>query len=286
MKTLYKSLVYSNLWVGLAVASLAFITMANLSRVNVPFLAFITCSTVFAYNYMRLVQVNEYDQYDRLSFKFWIASHRVEVWLFTLTFGVLALHFFGEIYERKMIWLLILPGLVSLLYPLSFKNAFSGFTSLRSVPGLKMFLISATWSYVTVLVPVLLYGVFSTEDVIEFFLRTLFVLGLVIPFDIRDMEMDDPGMRTIPQVLGAERARQLAMFFLTLYQLWLFIRLLVFDASLPFTLALFIGVEIGYWLIRYAHRKHSEAYFSFWIEGVPVFCAVFLIVTRMVMHMI
>lgn len=280
MKFIYRALVYSNVWVALAVTALTFITMVNMLQMNIEFILFVFGSTVFTYNYMRLVQVKGYSFTERLSFKNWVFSHRREVWFLTIASGSITASVFLQLYQPQMLWLLILPGLISLLYPLSFKNAFSGFTSLRSVPGLKMFLIALTWSYVTVLVPVALYGRLTTEEILEFFFRAVLVLGLVIPFDIRDSSMDDPHMQTIPQVLGIKGAQQLAMFFLMVYQSWVVVRFLVFDGSLVYTIALLLGFEIGYWLIRFSHRKHSEMYYGFWIEGVPVFCAVLIVLGR------
>lgn len=281
MNNFYKALVYSNVWVSLAVSSFTFITMINLTEVNGYFLLFVCSATVFTYNYMRLVDISAYDLRHSFSFKAWVVGHRKEVALLTFCFGLLSLFFFYKILSIKLFWLLLLPAIISLLYPLSFKSTFSGFTSLRLVPGLKMFLIAATWAYVTVLIPVVLYGSLSLEEILECVMRTLLVLGLVVPFDIRDVSYDDPHMRTIPQVLGAERARQLAMFFILLYQLWLGLRFVFFGHSIWLTLAMLIGLEVGYWLIRYSHREHSDEYFSFWIEGVPVFCAVLVVVVKL-----
>ncbi|MDZ7848639.1 MAG: hypothetical protein U5L96_18920 [Owenweeksia sp.] len=61
-----------------------------------------------------------------------------------------------------------MPALISLVYPISFKKSFSGFTSLRSVPGLKMFLIALNWSYVTVLIPAALYASVTVEVGVDF----------------------------------------------------------------------------------------------------------------------
>ncbi len=280
MNKIIKALVYSNIWVSLAVASFTYITLVNMLTLNVYFLLFVTCSTMFSYNYMRLVDISAYDLRNKFSFKAWVAGHRRQVWMLVLIFGLLSVFFFLEIFSMRLVWLLLLPTAVSLLYPLSFKSAFSGFTSLRLVPGLKMFLIAATWAYVTVFIPIALYGSLTLEEILECIMRTVLVLGLVVPFDIRDVSYDDPHMRTIPQVLGAERARQLAMFFVLLYQLWLALRFVFFDHSIWLTLAMLIGLEIGYWLIRYSHREHSDEYFSFWIEGVPVFCAVLVVVVK------
>lgn len=222
---------------------------------------------------MRLVQIRALDLRHDFSFKAWLVGNRKYVWVLVLIFGALSFFFFLKIYTVQLAWILCIPALISILYPLSFKRAFSGFTSLRTVPGLKMFLIAVTWSYVTVFIPVFLYGRLELHDIIELAMRTVLVLGLVVPFDIRDVTYDEPGMKTIPQVLGAEKARQLAMFFVILYQIWLIIQYFFFGLPLSLVIANFIGLEIGYWLIRYSHRKHSEQYFSFWIEGVPIYCA-------------
>lgn len=277
MKTWSKYLVYSNLWVSLAVGAFTFITMASFSSIHFGYILMVIFSTAFTYNYMRFVQIRGFDLRNGFDFKVWIAEHRREVWFFMLLFGALTVITFLEIFEWDLVLLMIVPGIISLLYPISFKRPFSSFTSLRTVPGLKMFLIAATWSFVTVVVPRILYDEFTIESSLEFLMRTLLIVALVIPFDIRDVPYDDANMRTIPQVFGPEQARQLSMFFITLYQVWLLLRFFFFGDDLLFTIALMVGLEIGYWLVRFSHREHGELYFSFWIEGVPVFCVGLLI---------
>ncbi|MDZ7848638.1 MAG: hypothetical protein U5L96_18915 [Owenweeksia sp.] len=58
------------------------------------------------------------------------------------------------------------------------------------------------------------------------------ILGLVIPFDIRDESLDDASMRTLPQVIGVPAARHIALFGVGLYQVWLLLRVVIFDWSL------------------------------------------------------
>ncbi len=273
-----KYLVYSNLWVAIAVGAFCFFTMSSFSTISFSFILMVIFSTAFTYNYMRFVQIKGFDLRNEFSFKAWVAGHRSEVLLLMIVFGALTGLAFIEIFSVELVLLMILPGIVSVAYPLSFKNPFSSFTSLRTAPGLKMFLISATWSYVTVIVPTVLYDALSLESVLEFLMRTLLILALVIPFDIRDVPYDDTHMKTIPQVIGRDQARQLSMLFILLYQVWLLVRLFVFGDPVFYTLALLVGLEIGYWLVRYSHREHSELYFSFWIEGVPIFCGVLLMV--------
>lgn len=283
MKQVLRYLVYSNLWVALAVGSMAWFSMVSLPSVQIGYLLLVMFSTAFTYNYMRFVQIRGFDLRSPFRFKAWTAEHRKEVFLLMLVFGSLTGLVFIEIFSIQLLLLMIFPALVSFLYPLSFKRPFSSFTSLRDVPGLKMFLIAITWSYVTALVPAALYSAVGVDTVFECIMRTLLIVALVIPFDIRDVDYDDAQMKTIPQVLGAGQAQQLSMFFITLYQMWVLVRLFIFNDPYFYTIALIAGLEAGYWLVRYSHRRHGELYFSFWIEGVPIFCGVLLVIGGFIM---
>ena len=271
-----KYLVYSNLWVAVSVGAFTLFTMASFPTIHIGYILLVIFSTAFTYNYMRFVQISGFDLRSEFGFKVWVAEHHKEVLLFMLVFGSLTGIIFLEIFEWDLVLLMIFPGIVSVLYPISFKRPFSSFTSLRTFPGLKMFLIAITWSYVTSIVPVALYDSLTLETLLEFLMRSLLILALVIPFDIRDVPYDDENMRTIPQVIGRDHARQLSMFFITLYQLWLLLRFFLFADDVVYTLALMLGLEIGYWLVRFSNREQDELYFSFWIEGVPIFCAALL----------
>ncbi len=271
MKLILKLLVYSNLWVGLAVACLAAITTFDLLSFNLPILIFIGTATALVYSYMRLVQLPSYQSGGQAGFKSWYARH--PLWLISLTvfWGLLTAIQFLRIYKAEMIWLLLIPGLVSLLYPLGFRNAFGQFTSLRSLPGIKVLLIAMVWSYVTVALPALAGHSWSFELGVEFVFRSLLIVALIIPFDIRDSETDPGTMMTLPQKLGIRGAVNLSLFLLLLYQLWVVCRVLIFTMDLPLAFALILGLETAHWLIHRSSPASSDLHFSFWIEGVPVF---------------
>lgn len=264
----------------MAVGAFTFISLSNVYVAHWAFVGFVSCATVFAYNYMRLIQIGVHEDENDFKFSAWVSGHRFEVLSLSVFFGILSLVFFKKVFQWELLYFIALPAVVSLVYPLTFKKSMSGFSSLRAVPGLKLFLISATWAFVTELLPIFLYGQLEWDSVLEFFFRTILVMGLVIPFDIRDKELDAPVMRTIPQVMGANKARELSLFFILIYQVWVIVRFLFFGASLEYMLALLIGLEIGTQLIKRATNQRPEGYFSFWIEGIPVYCAILLLVLR------
>lgn len=276
MKAIFKVLVYSNLWVGLAVSALAAISSFGLFRFNFFLLVFIGCATALAYSYMRLVQLPGYQKEEISGFKAWYARNPALLAFITALWGVLSYFSLLQILSVQLMRLLSFPAAVSLIYPLSFKNPMAGFTSLRSYPGLKLFLIAMVWSYVTAALPALLVDEFSTEMVLEFIFRTFLIMSLTIPFDIRDITSDQQEMDTIPQRFGIINARQISTFLLMLYQIWVAMRILIFDFDPVLGLTLILGLEIGFWIIRRANTERGELYYSFWLEGVPIFTFVLM----------
>lgn len=174
-----KMLIATNLWVGLAVALLTFISflpgpMANAS----PYALLVGFATVGAYGYMRWVQVLQQKGQDTLG-HYWFKQHQIPA-TFILAFSlstcvILLFRFFsGAFYS----WL-VPPALVVIFYPITFSLPLGSFSSLRALPGIKLLLISACWTYLTFAVPQFLQnasvGGYFTGEVI---FRTLFIAAL------------------------------------------------------------------------------------------------------------
>ena len=83
---------------------------------------------------------------------------------------------------------------------------------LRDLPGLKLPLIATVWSLVTVVLPYAWTGQPLTASVPVALAQFAFILGITLPFDIRDMAFDAPSLKTVPQLLGPSRSTRLALF--------------------------------------------------------------------------
>ncbi len=271
---LIKFLINSNVWVAIAVVSLCYMSIEHLSILPVGFLAFEFFATIFAYSYMRLVQYHGLTKLDLA--KFWRTAW--VNWLGAALAGTAMLYFLREIYRPGLLGILIPPALISFLYPISFPRADKGFTSLRLIPGLKLFLIAFTWSYMTVLLPELMYGDINLHAALEFVFRIVLIASLVIPFDIRDLQNDQASMLTLPQVLGYKSARELAFTGVFVYQLWLLAKIFVFGFNPYVITGELMAFEIGAILIRRASPDKAPSYFSFWIEAIPVFAVLAMII--------
>ena len=98
-------------------------------------------------------------------------------------------------------------GLLTLLYIVPFLGGFQ--KNLREVSYLKIFIVAGVWSGVTAVIPLLSgdYGV--NQDLILIFMqRTLFVLALILPFEIRDMQLDFKDISTLPQKIGVQQTKK------------------------------------------------------------------------------
>lgn len=191
--------------------------------------------------------------------------------------------------ERKMI--VVLSGISFLAALYSFillerktqlvSLAFLGLTVLYTLPivpklgnarnwaGVKIYIVAFCWAGITLLLPILNAGLPFSQDVgLKFCQRFLLVIILILIFEIIDLKNDDLSLQTVPQKLGVQKTKLLNLFLLIpfycleflksdfrIIQLW--INLILITVLALFTL--------------FASLKRSEYYTSFWVESVPVF---------------
>jgi hypothetical protein len=85
----------------------------------------------------------------------------------------------------------------------------------REIPYLKLPFISLVWAIATVILPVYLTGLEDDIDMWTVFAivlsRGLYIAGLTIPFDVRDLDIDRLSMKTVPQTIGVASSLYWAM---------------------------------------------------------------------------
>lgn len=152
-------------------------------------------STLVVYNGQRFIKARENKQTPWLS---WVNQNASYMWLLIIGAGLIAGICLLEIIQFKYDALLLLIFAVasSILYVIRIGNR-----NAREIPYLKIHLIAFTWVFILVLFPILNENI----DIPIFWISIahyFYVVGVTIPFDIRDLKYDDPGHKTIPQVLG------------------------------------------------------------------------------------
>ena len=161
--------------------------------------------------------------------------------------------------KPKSLLMLIPIGVVSIGYtaPLIFGKR------LRDIPFIKVFLISVVVAGVVVVLPGIEEGISHIEIAQLFVIQTLFLLGITIPFDIRDMSVDKAELKTIPIILGESKAKQFAI-----------LALLSSGALgwylLPNGQLFLITGLIASFAVWLANSNRNEYYFLLAIEGMMV----------------
>lgn len=236
---------------------------------------FVFFATLFAYNFQRLVRM---DVQGELSHRQqWVQKHKKWLCLITIVSAIATVYFSLSLSMESLV-LLIPLGAIALIYPLPIIPFKGKRLRLREVPGIKIFLIALVWALVTVGLLVEEHQLAWTTDVWFVFLhRLFFVFAITIPFDIRDLKYDSLQLKTIPSVLGEEKARYVAYGALAVYELLVIAQFIFGDLiTWQMLIALLCVSAVTTYLLYRSTSDRGEYHFAFWVEGAAVLMYLFL----------
>jgi len=140
--------------------------------------------------------------------------------------------------------------------------------NLRSVAGIKIFIIGVTWAGITVLVPILYAeGTLVLDVVIEVTQRFLFIVVIMLPFEIRDLKFDGKELATIPQKIGITRTKVFGSILLVVF---LILTAFINELSSTEILSTVAITIISLLFLWGTDKKQSEYFCSFWVESIPI----------------
>lgn len=263
LKNILSFYVFSNIHVafaGFCMTKITLLTYGSNSNVTSLFVAF---SIIVSYNFIRFYEIKT----NRLGWlKNWFLLHKKPLFVLCVfsLIGIAYLLFF-EKFNLKSLFILFPFALMTFFYviPLFKVNEMEG--SFRNFPGIKIFSISVAWAGVTVLFP--LYEMGKEIDFsayIEFLQRILILIAITMPFDIRDVNSDAKGLKTMPQVLGVRNTKLIG------FVLLLFFVLLSFFQQNNVEVNSGIALVTGLFL-WFSSPEKSRFYAGFWVEAIPVF---------------
>ncbi len=258
----------TNVWVATAVASLVALTMVVFQHFDFSVIAFTFFATLLMYAYAR-----KFISPGRLSeatskLTQWADANPLFFWISALI-GLLGTLFFARfLHANTWFWVAGCAAL-SAIYPLQIIGNAGG--GLRNVAGLKLFVISAVWAIVTVILPAAQAGAALNFEVAWLAMqRFLFVMAITIPFDIRDLRIDCPSINTLPYLLGIKRARFIAHFSIFLAEVGAVFMYLTDFFSVGVMAGHLVAFELTSLLIYRSSPKRPDFFFSFWVEGTSV----------------
>lgn len=164
---------------------------------------------------------------------------------------------------------------ITLLYTLPF---FPNRKNARNWAGIKIYIVALCWVGVTLFLPIINTNLPFTHYV---FLvaaqRFILIFVLILIFEIIDLKLDDPHLKTVPQQIGVTKTKRVGVVLMVLFVL---LEFLSTDFRLEFfALKLALALTTILFLL-FSNENRSRYYASFWVESIPIFWWLFLVVLK------
>ena len=267
MKSIIHFFINSNIWVAFCVLGLAISSEILLEATNSKISQFVFFSTIFAYNFQRVVRLKKgYEHF----YKSWLEKNRKAIYLLMFLAGVVSTYLFLDFKSITQIAILF-TGAISVCYPFG----------LRKIPFAKIFIISFVWAVSTMLLLVLENNIPTSRNIVwQFISLFFFVFSITIPFDIRDIDYDTQSVVTIPLFFGVKRAKNIAVFSLVICGGISFFQYLEMSLIMPHLLALIFLYILAFIFIQKSDKSNGKMFFSFWVESLSLFSYFLLVISE------
>lgn len=258
-KRLFDFYIDSSIHVSLAVVSLTCISIIELGLpYNKELTGFVFFATITGYNFVKYFGIAKFHHRQLAK---WLKVIQILSFVCFLT-----MCFYAFRLEYNTLVFIAILGLFTFLYAIPFLPNKS--LSLRKVSRLKVYVIAFVWAGVTVLIPAINIDSPITADLIIVFLqRFLFVLILILPFEIRDLKYDDTKLETIPQKLGIRNTQFLGWMLLLVFVGLDFLRT---NITPEMHYARMLIATITAFFLLFSREDQSPYYCSFWVESIPI----------------
>ncbi|QCE40388.1 hypothetical protein [Psychroserpens sp. NJDZ02] len=272
LKQLLDFYINSSVHVALAVYALSWVTLKKFEvDYDSSVLWFNFYATITGYNFVKYFGIAKWHHRSLAS---WLRVTQV----FSLGCFILMCYYALQLAEEALILIAIFGG-VTFLYAIPFlpkKWYLDTQQNLRDISGLKVYVIALVWSGVTVILPLVNNQVSFSEDVIVSVIQIfIFVIALMLPFEIIDLRYDSLKLATIPQKIGVKRTKLLGFVLLLIFYVSEFFKDTIKTDYLitQVIVCLVLGV-----FILFANQNRTKYYTSFWLEALPVFWLVLVLV--------
>ena len=261
----------SSMHVAFAVLSFCVLTAYEF-ELNIPiiFYAAAFCASVAGYNFVKYFGLT----------KFYYRSLTTKLKYIQLV-SVLSLIGFASIFfllQLSSQILFVILGLITFLYaiPMGVKTP----KNLRSIGGVKIYIIALVWAMATVVLPVLeSQQTFVFDHWILGVQRTFIVIILMLPFEIRDLDTDQLHLSTIPQKIGIQNTKIIGYAMLGDSIL---LELFKHEFNQNNFLILIFSVALLAVFLAKSTKKKSRYYTAFWVESVPILVLIFVVVLTLI----
>lgn len=200
-------LVFSNIWVSCSVFSFTLYThlLFDISK-GFEYSLLAGFTTLFAYNFQRLLKLHNYNEHKSYRHH-WIEENQKTILALTYVSALLSF----TLAYRVLTLATILYSIPFILFVLLYAYSSDRIKAIREIPFTKNIIIAIVWTWVIAAMPLLLNNFQITYFEFTYIaLVFLLVFALCIPFDIRDIKLDEGKVRTIATQYGIKTARAIS----------------------------------------------------------------------------
>lgn len=259
LKTIFRFYLNASIHVALSVVSLTVLTCLEYDiYLDLGLLGFVFFSSITGYNFVKYAPIVKL-YHRRLTNQL----KQIQIFSFLAFVGLCVMIFYVS---PVVILVSCFLGIITLLYavPVGRKN-------LRETSILKVFIIAIIWAITSFVLPFLKTGAqdvlfMTTAWYLSFVERFLWVVLLMIPFEIRDLKYDQKHLKTLVSVCGVQNIKWISIIILILLVLYK----VMFFKAYEIKLYLFIYATLA--IVIVFSKSIQKPYFaSFWVESLPIF---------------
>ncbi len=147
--------------------------------------------------------------------------------------------------------------------------------NLREISGLKIYVIALVWTFTTVLLPLIDNDInLDIDVVITSIQRFLFVIVLMLPFEIRDLNYDSLKLATLPQRIGVKNTKIIGILLLMVFFVLDYFKDELTSDSILSTLVILCVTLL---FVVFSNKNQSKYYSAFWVESLPIVWLIILL---------
>ncbi len=264
LKSLLEFYINSSVHVAIAVCCLSWITLIEFGfEPDSILLLFTFFATITGYNFVKYFGLAKF-HHRRLAN--WLKY--IQIFSFI---SFIALCYYAMKLPIRTLWYLGGLSVITFLYAIPFlpKRYFlDQAQNLRAISGLKIYIIAFVWAITTVLIPIVNQDAPIAFDVIiSSFQRFIYVLVVMLPFEIRDMQFDSLKLSTIPQKIGVKQSKAIGVVLMIAFFLMEYFK---DDFSTKKVIVTLIIAVVVSGLVLLSQERQSKYYSSFWVEAIPI----------------
>ncbi len=274
-KQLLKFYINSSIHVAFAATALTYVTYLNLNTaVNYHLLAIVFCATISGYNFIKYYGLAK-------SHHKQLTNRLKSIKIFTLVIFLVLIYLIQFLNTISHIYLIII-GCITFLYAAPFpfrKYIIDDQKNLRSISGLKIYIIALVWTLTTVVFPLANNLDANQTTLLLLIQRYIFIIALMLPFEIRDLQYDNIKLSTIPQLVGVKTTKIVGVALCLIYA---YIGSYILNNTLPSIIITLIISSILALCIIKSTVQQSFYFCSLWVESIPIVWLLLLLLFQLI----